>query len=227
MNVEMLSGKKFAASYSGGKDSTLAIYRAVKAGLVPLELITTYNTDASRSWFHGMTDSLLQNITASLKIPITLVKTSGEEYKENFEKALLKAGENGAEVCVFGDIDLEGHLEWCTARCESTGLIPYFPLWGESRKNLVYEFIDEKFFSVITIVDTSRMPEKFLGQILSREVADAIEEGGADICGENGEYHTFAFDGPLFSNAVEFVVKEKLKKDKYAILSIDAPKNAF
>ena len=222
IDEKKLSGKKFAASYSGGKDCTLAIYRAVKSGLIPSELITTYNTDADRSWFHGMTGGLMQNITASLGIPITFVKTSGQEYKENFEKALKKAKENGAEVCVFGDIDLEGHLEWCTARCENAGLTPYFPLWKKNRKKLVYEFIDNGFLSIITIVDASRMPEEFLGRILSRDVADAIEKSGADICGENGEYHTFAFDGPLFSKAVEFEVIEKRKQDKYTILSIDA-----
>ena len=215
-----LHGKKFVASYSGGKDSILALYRAVNSGLSPLELITTFNIDAGRSWFHGMGEDLMRKISASLSMPVRLVKTTGEQYEANFEKALAEAKEKGVQVCVFGDIDIENHLEWCTLRCEKTGLIPYFPLWKEERKKLVYEFIDAGFSAIITVVNTNLMPKKFIGQILSREVVDSIEKSGADICGENGEYHTFTFDGPLFSDKVEFTVKEKVERDNYLILDL-------
>ena len=215
-----MRGKKFIASYSGGKDSVLAIHRAIQTGLLPLELITTYNTDADRSWFHGITENIIQKVSDSLAIPVKLIKTSGEQYEENFEKALADAKSRGAEVCVFGDIDIEGHLEWCTLRCEKAGLIPYFPLWKEERKKLVYEFVDSGFSAIITIIDTTRMQKDFLGQILSREVADSIEQSGADICGENGEYHTFVFDGPLFKNKIDLNIKEKFERDKYLILNI-------
>ena len=215
-----LQGKKFIASYSGGKDSALALYRAINAGLSPLGLITTYNTDANHTWFHGITEGLIQKVSDSLSIPVTLIKTTGEQYEESFEAALKDAKSRGAQVCIFGDIDIEGHLEWCTSRCERTGLIPYFPLWKEERKKLVYEFIDAGFSAIISVVDTSRMPEEFLGQILSRETADSIEKSGADICGENGEYHTFVFDGPLFSKKIDFTVKERLKREKYFFLNL-------
>ena len=221
MDTNKLKGKHFTASYSGGKDSIFAIYRAIKAGLVPLELITTYNTDVNRSWFHGVTENLLQEVSASLAIPVRLIKTPGDQYTENFEQALTKAKEKGAEVCVFGDVDIEGHIEWCTARCEATGLIPFFPLFGENRKKLVYDFIDTGFMTVITIVDTSRMPKNVLGQTLTREIAEYIQASGADICGENGEYHTFTYDGPIFSKAIEYVIQETIERDKYAILNID------
>jgi len=216
-----LFGKKFIASYSGGKDSVLAVYRAKNAGLAPAGLITTYNTDAGRSWFHGVSESLLQSAAASMAIPVTLIKTSGEQYAANFEKALAEAKHGGAEVCVFGDIDIEGHFEWCSARCENTGLIPYFPMKNEIRKNVVYEFIDAGFLAVITIVDTSRMPKHFLGQTLTRDVADAIEASGADICGENGEYHTFVYGGPLFTQTIKYKRLDTIERDKYAILNID------
>jgi uncharacterized protein (TIGR00290 family) len=216
-----LQGKKFIASYSGGKDSILAIHKAIKSGLEPLELITTYNTGVNRSWFHGITENIIQKVSDSLGIHINIIKTSSEEYETNFEKALTDAKVRGAEVCVFGDIDIEGHIEWCTLRCEKVGLIPYFPLLNEERKNIVYEFIDAGFSAIITIVDTSRMPKDFLGQILSREVVDSIERSGADICGENGEYHTFAFDGIIFRNKINFNIKERFERDKYAILNIE------
>lgn len=215
-----MKGKKFIGSYSGGKDSTLAIYRAISQGMEPIELITTYNLDKERSWFHGIPQPLLDRISKEMNIPISLIKTTGEEYAQNFEKKLKEAKEAGAEFCVFGDIDLEEHLKWCTDRCIAAGIEAYFPLWQESRKKLVYEFIDAGFKTIITVVDTKRMPEKFLGQILTRELADDIELSGADICGENGEYHTFAFDGPLFLNKVSYTTEEKVHSDNYAILPI-------
>lgn len=213
-------GKKFVASYSGGKDSTLAIYRAIKMGMIPVELITTYNIDKERSWFHGIPDEILNRISEEISIPVSLIKTKGEEYALNFEKKLRQAKENGAEFCVFGDIDIEGHLEWCTDICNKSGIEAYFPLWKEERKNLVYEFIDTGFKTIITVVDNSRMPEEFAGKILTREVADEIEKSGADICGENGEYHTFAFDGPIFKNPVEFKAGQIIKVDNFTIVPI-------
>ena len=216
-----LEGKKFIASYSGGKDSILAIYRAISAGLEPLGLLNMYNMDAGRSWFHGMSEDILYRASESMNIPLSIIRTTGEKYEENYERALLAAKEKGAEVCVFGDIDLEGHLNWCTARCEKTGIIPFFPLLQEERKKVVFEFIDAGFSAIIKIVDTTRLPDRFLGKILSREAADEIEKSGADICGENGEYHTFVFDGPLFRDEVSYSVKERIARDKYAILNIE------
>lgn len=215
-----LKEKKFVASYSGGKDSTLAIYRAIKNGLVPMELFTTFNKDRELSWFHSIPRQLLNKISNEIEIPITLIETTGEQYSESFESYLLEAKEKGADVCVFGDIDLEGHLKWCTERCEAVGIEPYFPLWKESRKSLVYEFIDFGFKTIITVVDTSRLSEKFVGEILTRQVAEEIELSGADICGENGEYHTFAFDGPLFNKPVEFNKCDKVIHEKYVILPV-------
>jgi uncharacterized protein (TIGR00290 family) len=213
-------GKKFIASYSGGKDSTLAIYRAIKQGMEPIELVTTYNTDRKQSWFHGISKQLLDNISKEIQIPIILMETTGEQYTLNFEAYLRAAKEKGAEVCVFGDIDLEEHLKWCTDRCVAAGIEAYFPLWKESRKDMVYEFIDSGFKTIITVVDASRLSENFIGKILTKQVAAEIEQAGADICGENGEYHSFAFDGPLFKNPVEFKTGDVIHHDKYVIMPI-------
>lgn len=212
--------KKFVASYSGGKDSILAIYRAIKQGLTPVALITTYNIDKERSWFHGIPKEVLNSVSKSLNIPIWLIKTTGEEYAINFEKTLAKAKELGAELCVYGDIDIEEHNVWCSERCQNVGMEAFFPLWGESRKKLVYEFIENGFTSNFTVIDTSRLTEDFLGKTLSKETVDLIASQGADECGENGEYHTFVSAGPLFKEKVAFTFGEKLQEGKYAILPI-------
>ena len=215
-----LSGKKFVASYSGGKDSVLAVYRAVKAGLEPLGLMTTHNMDSKRSWFHGMGEDVLRRAADAMAMPLTLIRTSGANYAESFESALLDAKAGGAEVCVFGDIDIEGHLDWCTKRCENAGVIPFFPLQNEDRRNVAYEFVDAGFSAIIKTVDAARLHESFLGKVIDRGVLDDIERYGADICGENGEYHSFVFDGPLFSYDVPFDVGEVVEMETYRMLSI-------
>lgn len=217
---KIVNGKKFVASYSGGKDSMLAIYRAIKLGMKPVSLINTYNTDRESSWFHGIPEELLKEVSASLNIPITLIKTSGKDYAVNFEKELKAQKEKGAEVCVFGDIDLEEHLQWCTARCNAAGLEAFFPLWKENRKALVDEFIESGFTANISIVDTDRLSEKHLGMTLCQETVSSIVAEGADPCGENGEYHTFVSNGPLFRTPVSFCFGQPVKSDKYGILPI-------
>jgi uncharacterized protein (TIGR00290 family) len=212
--------KKFTASYSGGKDSVLAIYRAIGQGYEPLELITTYNIDENRSWFHGIPETVLESVSASLNIPVRLIKTAGKDYAQNFEEALLRSKKLGAEICVFGDIDIEDHKHWCSERCRNTGLDPLFPLWGEDRKKLVYEFVDSGFTANITVIDTRRMSDGFLGKTLTRETADCIAAQGADICGENGEYHTFVSAGPIFRKPIEFFFGEKIIRNGYAVLPI-------
>ncbi|WP_010681270.1 Dph6-related ATP pyrophosphatase [Acetivibrio cellulolyticus] len=212
---------KFVASFSGGKDSMLAIWRAIKQGMVPLELITTYNIDAKVSWFHGVPDELLMKIRDSIGIPINLVRTSGDEYAANFENALKKAKECGAEVCVFGDIDLEVHRTWCTDRCDAAGIEAYFPLWNESRESLVYEFIDSGFKAIIKVVDNKKLSPEFIGSLLTRETVNKIKESGADMCGENGEYHTFVYDGPLFKEPVNYKINDAMIFENYTLLDIN------
>ena len=128
----------------------------------------------------------------------------GEEYKTAFEKTLRKWKEQGADACVFGDIDLEAHRAWCTERCEAVGMEAIFPLWLEDREELTYEFIDNGFKTVIKNVRLKDMGSGFLGEVLTKEVVERIKATGSDACGENGEYHTFVFDGPLFRNKIQF-----------------------
>ena len=211
---------KFVASYSGGKESALALYRAIEEGHEPIALITTYNTDVGRSHFHGLTEEMLEKIADSLNIPLWLIKTSGEEYAKNFEKILLLAKEKGAKACVFGDIDIEGHIKWCSQRCENVGIIPIFPLLNQNRKDVLYELIDKGFVANITVVDSTKVSEKFLGKELTKEIAKEIAKGGADICGENGEYHTFVSAGPNFKKPVNFSFGEKYSDGDYAFLPV-------
>ena len=218
--MEKLKGMRFVTSFSGGKDSILAMHRAVGAGLEPHSLITAQKIGSDKSWAHSMGPDLLKKVSDSLGIPLNLIETTGESYAENIEKALLDARSKGAQVCVFGDIDLMGHYEWCSKRCEKAGIIPCFPLWMEERKKVVYEFINHGYSAIIRTVDKTRMSERFLGRILTKETADEIERYEVDICGENGEYHTFVYDGPLFAKKVVYTINGRNIRDKYVSLQL-------
>jgi uncharacterized protein (TIGR00290 family) len=207
-------------SYSGGKESALSLYKAIKLGYTPILLITTFNGDRNHSYSHGISEPMLNRISDSLGIPILPVKTSDEKYSEDFEKALAQAKEIGAKACAFGDIDITGHRSWGEERCEKIGLEPLFPLWGKDRNEVVYEFINSGFMASISVVNTKYLSDVFLGKQLTKTVVDSIPENGADICGENGEYHTFVWDGPIFKKPLDFSFGEKIIKNEYAMLPL-------
>lgn len=213
--------QKFIMSYSCGKDSTLALYRMIKAKHTPLALLVTVDSKKLRSWFHGIPSKLLNDVSSSLNIPLLLVKSEGNNYKETFVKALIEAKANGAEACVFGDIDLEEHRSWCTERCNEAGIKAVFPLWNEDREKLTYEFIDSGFKTVIKNVRLADLKEEFLGKILDKDIVSKIKATGSDPCGENGEYHTFVFDGPLFNYRIPFETKGNIITETYGFLDIN------
>ena len=224
---KVLKGMRFAASYSGGKDSALAIHRAVQSGMILQALLITYNTDKGRSWFHGISDDVLADLSKALNVPVRLIKTSGADYAENFERALREEKEQGAQACVFGDIDIQEHLDWCSERCEAAGLEACFPLWQESRRALAQECIRSGFRPQITVVDTKQLSPSFLGRPLTLQVLKEMEAEGIDPCGENGEYHTFVSDGPIFSRPVRVAFDPPLHLDGYEVAPIKLRQKPF
>lgn len=213
--------KKFIMSYSCGKDSTLALYRMIKQGHKPAVLLVTVDKNADRSWFHGVPHHLLEDVAKALDIPLMVVESNGTDYEKTFTDALIEAKNKlGAGSCAFGDIDLERHRTWCTDRCKDAGIEAVFPLWQENREDLVYEFIDAGFKTVIKNVKLECMGEEFLGKILTREVVEGIKETGSDACGENGEYHSFVYDGPLFKYPINFEAIEVVKTATHGFLDI-------
>lgn len=218
---QALEGNRFICSYSGGKDSALALYRAIQAGGIPQQLIMTYNIDAGRTWFHGVPEQIIRRVEEAMEIPIQRMCTRGEEYGVRLEEEFRAQKKQGADVCIFGDIDLDEHLAWCMEHCAHAGITGLFPLWKEARDQLVYEFIDYGFTAHITVLNTEKMSERFLGAKLTREVVDAIRAEGADICGENGEYHSFVSDGPVFRKPVRYSFGRPIRQGVYAIMPLE------
>ncbi len=207
---------KFCMSYSCGKDSTLALYKMIKAGHTPVAIIVSVSKKDERSWFHGVPMDMLSKVAQSMNIPLVCAESNGDEYAQVFKQALLQCKEMGAEVCAFGDIDIEEHRKWCVDICNDVGLVAQHPLWQGSRVDITNEFIDLGFKGVIKAVSKSfQLSQEYLGKTLTREIVKEFEEIGIDPCGENGEYHTFVYDGELFSFPIEFQV-EGVYESEYA-----------
>lgn len=212
--------EKFIISFSGGKDSILALYRMIQEGHEPVALLTTIKKYQDKSWTHGLDKKFLKKISKSLNIPLLLVECDVNDYEIKFEQALIKAKNMGATMCVFGDIDIELHKKWDIDRCKNVGIKAKLPLWQENREDLVYEFIDSGFITIINKVNLKYMGIEFLGKELNRDIIDDIKLTEADACGENGEYHTFVVDGPLFNNRIEFINEGIIKDENYGYLII-------
>lgn len=214
--------KKFALSFSGGKDCTLALYRMLKAGHVPVCLMTTFNLNKDRSWFHSIPKKLLSDISDSLQIPLKLIICrEGDDYTKAYDQALIACKNEGADTCVFGDIDLQAHRDWCEERCNNAGLQAVLPLWREDREILVREFIAAGFTAVIKTVRRKELNEQMLGKILTYELVDEIKKLGADPCGENGEYHTVVTAGPIFSYPVNYKITGTEQTETHCFLRIE------
>ena len=193
---------KFAVSFSGGKDSMLALHEMVEAGHEPVALLVMYRGEARRSWVHGIDPKLLAAIGEALEIPLICCGAKSETYDEDMERGLRQAQELGAQACVFGDIDTPGHRGWDEARCAAVGMDAILPLWKRERVDAVRKTLDLGYRCLIKCVRNDILPVSWLGQPLSHTHVEQMLAQGIDACGENGEYHTVVVDGPLFSRAV-------------------------
>ena len=210
-----MNTKKFVLSYSGGKDCILAMYRKIKEGWTPVALLTTIKKSSPESWTHGLTFDLLEEVSKSLDLPIIYVECEASEYEERFEDKLRIAKDMGAETVVYGDIDIELHRKWGVDRAKNSGVNYEFPLWQEDREKLVHEFIDSGFKALIKKVNLNYMSSDFLGKTLTKDLIEEIKATGSDACGENGEYHTFVYDGPIFKNKIDINIEDVKREKNY------------
>lgn len=196
---------KFVASFSGGKDSMLALHKMISMGHEPVALLVMFQKGQDCSWVHGMDAEMVKVIGEAMNIPVICCHAGMETYAEDMENCLLQAKEMGAEACVFGDIDIEEHRKWDEGRCVATDLQAVLPLWGCDREENVREAIRLGYRCIIKCVRKGMLPDTMLGKSLSMELLEEMKEYGVDLCGENGEYHTIVTDGPLFHHPVELV----------------------
>jgi uncharacterized protein (TIGR00290 family) len=188
-------------SWSGGKDSCLAYWRARQAGADVRLLVTAMDEAGARSRSHGVPPSLIRAQADALGLPLRFYDTSWATYEDRFVQLLREARAEGIDGAIFGDIDLQPHRDWEEKVCAAAGLTAQLPLWGQARRALVDEFLAAGFKAVVVCVNGN-----YLGAEWCRREFDAdfLAElpPHVDACGENGEFHTFVYDGPCFRRPV-------------------------
>jgi len=213
-------GATFFSSWSGGKDSCLALHRAIRAGAAPKCLLTMLTEDGNRSRSHGLSTNVLRAQAASLGLPIIFKSTTWNDYEEKFIEAASEIKNTGADCGVFGDIDIEAHREWVERVCECAGMRASEPLWKSARRDLLEEFIGEDFVAKIVVIKKELLEIKYLGRKLDLELVGEFEKLGIDPSGENGEYHTVVTDGPIFKTPLAIEEKEITAIGGYLVLDI-------
>lgn len=210
----------FFCSWSGGKDSCLALYHAMGSGGRPKYLLTMLAEDGRRSMSHGLPITIFQEQAKALGIQLVTRPTTWDRYEETFLLTLHEFKQEGVEFGVFGDIDLEEHLQWCQRVCSTEDIRPYHPLWKRSRRELLDEFVHLDFKATLIAVKQGQLEESLLGSILSEEVIRQIEDSGIDASGEAGEYHTVVTDGPIFSHPIDLEIRDPIHQDGYLLLDV-------
>lgn len=209
-------------SWSGGKDSCLALYKSMKDGFTTKYLITMMTEDPERSRSHGLNCYLLRKQAEMMDIPIIMKPTSWREYEENFIYLLKQMKDEGIDYGVFGDIDLQEHLDWICKVTQEAGIIYREPLWKMKRADVVTEFLNCGFKAKIVACKSGIMKREYLGMDLSVELMRRLEGEGVDGAGENGEFHTFVYDGPIFKEGLMVTGDRIVEKDGYMFLDIIA-----
>ncbi|MGE8006953.1 diphthine--ammonia ligase [Lysinibacillus sp. NPDC093216] len=214
-------GHKFIASFSGGKDSVLALYKAMKVGEA-LGLIVMLEEEGERSRFHGMPPELIRAQAKSIGLPVYTAAASWTEYEKIFMRLLEKAKNQGAEVLITGDLDMPEHGCWHDKVTKNAGLKLGMPLWEMDHREAVEEFINLGFVTIIVTVNLSLgMREEDLGRTLTLEYIKELESRGIDPCGEGGEFHTTVLDGPIFKQPVPVRKCEIIRNGEYAFLPLE------
>ena len=201
--------------WSGGKDSALCLYRVLQEKKYDVKfLITTVSEQFRRISMHGVKEELLDSQARSLGIPLIKIYVSegtNVEYERKMEEALLNLKSKGIEEVIFGDIFLDELRRYREANLSKVGMKGVFPLWKQNTAALLADFISLKFKTVICCTNDAYLGEDWVGRIIDEKLALSIPDT-VDPCGENGEYHTFCFDGPVFESPINILIGEKIYK---------------
>ena len=216
--------KRILLSWSSGKDSAWALHVLRQQPEVEVAgLLTTINTHFQRVAMHGTRYELLKQQAAAAGLPLWEIPLpwpcSNEVYEQAMADACKKAVESGVAAIAFGDLFLEDVRKYREERLRGTGLDPIFPLWGRNTRELVYEMIDGGLRARIVCVDPTKMAADFAGRDLDHDLLRRLPET-VDPCGENGEFHTFSYVGPMFREPIPIQSGECVTRDGFVFADV-------
>jgi len=204
-------------NWSGGKDSALALYKILKDDQYKISgLLTSVNSAFKRVSMHGVREELLDEQALQLKLPLYKLQLpeqpSMDEYNDKMSDMMQHLRDDGFTHSVFGDIFLEDLKKYREEKLETAGFKAVFPIWKRDTSELIREFIELGFKTVVVCVKAELLDERFAGRVIDDQFIKDLPPG-VDPCGENGEFHTFVFDGPIFSQPIEIEIGEKVFKE--------------
>jgi len=209
--------KKAFLNWSSGKDAMLALHRLKSRDDSAVDLLlTTLNTTYKRISMHGVRQNLLQQQADALHIPLKKIFMGSDiglqTYNELMGRCVEELADQGYAQSVFGDILLEDLKSYRRRQLRPLGIEPVFPLWKEDTSSLAKEFIDFGYKAMVVCVNAAVLDRSFCGRLFDKNFLNDLPED-VDPCGENGEFHTFVFDGPLFEKPIDFEVGETLSRN--------------
>ncbi len=213
---------KAFASWSGGKDCMLAVYRQlqIKSNDVAY-LVNMCDIDGIHSRSHRIKKSFIRLQAKAINIPIVQEAIDFRGYETHFKSVINKLKKEGVTAGIFGDIYLKEHRIWIERVCKELNIEPIFPLWENNTNSLLKEFIELGFKALTVAVNADKLDKNWIGRNLDLSFYHEITTmKNIDPCAENGEYHSFVYDGPIFSKPVKFEKGEIYKKDNHIFLPL-------
>ncbi len=208
----MVTRPKAVFNWSGGKDSALALLETLRSGVFDVvALLTTVNRDSRRSTMHAIPEPILQAQADSIGIPLHVVDLTPAGDMADYDAAMRRAVERfraeGVTHFIFGDIFLHDVRRYREQQLAPYGMTVVEPLWGYRPEEVVERFLGSGLDTVIVTTWAEKLGREYIGRRIDRRLIDGLPEG-VDPCGENGEYHTLCYGGPLFSRPVPFALGE-------------------
>lgn len=213
----MANKNKTYFNWSSGKDSSLALYHLQKKSQLNIDrLITTINSHYQRVSMHGLRRELLEAQAQAIDLPLDMIELpeqpTMETYDEIVDKKIQKLVTEGYTDCGFGDIFLEDLRVYRENQLKPFNINYHFPLWKRDTKELIKEFIDLGFKAILVCIKDELLDKSFAGRDIDENFIEDLPNT-VDPCGENGEFHTFCYDGPIFKQPVKFTVGEKTYRE--------------
>ena len=211
---------RYALMWSGGKDSALALWRARQRGLQVDWLVNVHDRATGRVRFHATPVTAIASQAEAAGIRLVSVPTDWATFDASLGETFDKLVAQGCRGVVFGDIHLADVRGWYEERTRAAGLEHIEPLWGDAPGELLAEFVAIGGRAVLTCVETDKLDASWLGRVIDERFVTDIKATGIDPCGENGEYHSFAYSGPFFRSAVAWRAGERRDDGRFAQLDV-------